>query len=415
MRFKNSVARPIETGVTIDPLRARCLDDGISVICTPNGWKLSISIPDVPAYIQPGHPVFEQAKRIAFSRYVGGTLVEPMLPKRFSEELLSLRHGKLTPAVTFRFEIGRDGVVLASEVERTLFRSIEEFTYSQVDAQLSDEHQSHFWVPYAQLALFLAERQRGAEMGIPLMRPLESIAHLVIHSCMTFLNGEVAKFFLARKVVGLFRNHSMLGRFATYADENKGHEALRREVYCHVSAPLRRFASLVNLTILMDILEGREPSFRPAQVQIWGEHINRMLSDVEEERVRPRERESRLPAHLFTKIRPSREESQQPTPHVTKKPSKLERLERSFRKILPNPIDRLCFVARVLDHRLQLFPKRRIDGGEVCFEITLRLVPRRPNGSVATAVSYHGYSLYEARNGAAEKILAIFSGSQSIQ
>lgn len=117
--------------VTIDPDDARDHDDAIFVSDTDSGFDVWVAIADVAQYVGEGSTIDIEAKRRAFSTYLPDRAV-PMLPRRLSSDLCSLRAGVDRLCVAVHFEMDRKGAVRSSEIVEAIMRSRARLTYSGV-------------------------------------------------------------------------------------------------------------------------------------------------------------------------------------------------------------------------------------------------------------------------------------------
>ncbi len=121
---------------TIDPDTAKDFDDALSFRAEGDGIRAWVHIADVSRFVPPGSPLDRDAAERAFSVYVPGR-VEPMLPERLSADLCSLRPQSDRRCVTV--EVAFDGNLEPGEplLYRSLIRSRERLTYSQVERVLA--------------------------------------------------------------------------------------------------------------------------------------------------------------------------------------------------------------------------------------------------------------------------------------
>jgi ribonuclease R len=94
--------------VTIDGADARDFDDAISVERTGDGCRVWVHIADVTHYVAPGSALDKQARFRGNSVYLPGT-VAPMLPRRLSDDVCSLRPHEDRAAVTVEMEVNGEG------------------------------------------------------------------------------------------------------------------------------------------------------------------------------------------------------------------------------------------------------------------------------------------------------------------
>ncbi|HSP46054.1 MAG TPA: ribonuclease R, partial [Chthoniobacterales bacterium] len=122
--------------VTIDPDDARDFDDAIDVERIPGGgWRLSVHIADVAAYVKPGSELDREAYKRGNSVYLPDRVI-PMLPERLSNGVCSLNPGvnRLTHSVFLEF--AKDGRTKTARFGRTVIRSARRLTYREAYAIL---------------------------------------------------------------------------------------------------------------------------------------------------------------------------------------------------------------------------------------------------------------------------------------
>ena len=125
--------------VTIDGETAKDFDDAVEVQQLPNGnYLLGVHIADVSHYVTEGSVLDEEAFERGTSVYFPGRAV-PMLPERLSNGICSLnpRVDRLTFSVDI--EIDRKGRFVDRKVYRSVIRTKERTTYTNVNAYLVNE------------------------------------------------------------------------------------------------------------------------------------------------------------------------------------------------------------------------------------------------------------------------------------
>ncbi|MGQ0535302.1 MAG: RNB domain-containing ribonuclease [Methanobacteriota archaeon] len=120
---------------TIDPVDAKDFDDAVAVIEMKDGFQLYVHIADVSHYVEKASVLDDHARTRATSVYLP-TGVLPMLPRRLSEDLCSLRAGRDRLAMTCVLTYARDGALLREEVTESVIRVTENKHYAQVDAAI---------------------------------------------------------------------------------------------------------------------------------------------------------------------------------------------------------------------------------------------------------------------------------------
>ncbi len=211
--------------LTIDPDDAKDHDDAIHAEPHEDGWRLSVHIADVTAYVSPDGQLDRWAQQRAMSAYMPG-VVAPMLPEQLSADLCSLREGVDRPAVTVECSVSHGGEVTDVRVRRTLIRVARRLTYGEA-AQLIDSPDSDEAGPLVQalhemastltsargkrgaLMLDLPERSfdvRDGRVGGGSMRR-QNQAHQLVEECMLAANLAVGGILARTNTPALWRVH----------------------------------------------------------------------------------------------------------------------------------------------------------------------------------------------------------------
>lgn len=125
--------------VTIDGETAKDFDDAVDVELLPNGnYLLGVHIADVAHYVTEGNPLDREAFERGTSVYFPGRAV-PMLPERLSNGVCSLkpRVNRLTFSV--QMEIDPRGRFLDHKIFKSVIRTKERMTYTNVNAILTGD------------------------------------------------------------------------------------------------------------------------------------------------------------------------------------------------------------------------------------------------------------------------------------
>ncbi len=156
--------------VTIDDDDARDFDD--AVFAAPDGtggWRVTVAIADVAAYVCPGSALDREAARRGNSVYLPDRAV-PMLPERLSSGLGSLLPGEDRPCLAVELHIGPAGALRSHRFQRAWMRSSARLTYralqDALDGPETPAHLAHLEGAFR--ALDRARRRRGAlELDLP--------------------------------------------------------------------------------------------------------------------------------------------------------------------------------------------------------------------------------------------------------
>jgi len=120
--------------MTIDPVDAQDFDDAISIKVLENGHvEVGIHIADVTHYVRPGTHLDKEAYKRSTSVYLVDR-VAPMLPKKLSHDLCSLRPGEdsMTFSVVLKFD--KDFGVIDSWFGKTVIHSDFHFSYEEAQS-----------------------------------------------------------------------------------------------------------------------------------------------------------------------------------------------------------------------------------------------------------------------------------------
>jgi ribonuclease R len=125
--------------VTIDGQTARDFDDAVWVDRVSGGnFALHVHIADVSHYVRPGSPIDLEALLRGTSVYFPDRAV-PMLPLELSTEICSLKPGVDRLTMSALLEIDPHGDIVRQEFCRSVIRSAERMTYTDVFALLEGD------------------------------------------------------------------------------------------------------------------------------------------------------------------------------------------------------------------------------------------------------------------------------------
>jgi len=218
--------------VTIDGADARDFDDAVHCRATPSGWKLTVAIADVAAYVKAGSALDVEAAERGNSVYFPGRVI-PMLPEALSNGLCSLRPDEDRLCMVCEMLVSRDGTITRARFFEALMRSHARLTYDEmavlVEARDREARKTrapllpHLDALYKVFkALVRARKRRGAleldtqetrvvldasgkvEQVAPVQR---NDAHRIIEECMVAANVAAARYVIKHKTPALFRIH----------------------------------------------------------------------------------------------------------------------------------------------------------------------------------------------------------------
>lgn len=218
--------------VTIDGADAKDFDDAVHCERTPKGWRLSVAIADVSAYVQPGSTIDAEARSRGTSVYFPGRVV-PMLPEALSNGLCSLNPEVDRLCMVCEMLVTREGEVTRSRFYPAVMRSHARLTYDEVAAALVEGDRKarqglgdllpHLEELFALFRVLRAAREErgaidfesvetrivfGPGKKIERVEPVEhNDAHRLIEECMVAANISAARFLARHRMPGLYRIH----------------------------------------------------------------------------------------------------------------------------------------------------------------------------------------------------------------
>ena len=240
----------------IDPPDCKDVDDVISIEKQGDITRVWITISDVAEWVSPGTAIDEYAKKVTATTYENGTVVRPMLPITYSENVCSLLPDNQGLGISLVMDWN------GSELQNLMFlKTVVEckrtYTYDQADADI-----------YGTFNVLKAITKSLTGNENP-------NSHDFIEALMVLYNREVASI-LRKEGVGILRRHQgtdinkweefqsispelsfLAYKSAEYCladDQNVYHAGLESDAYCTATSPIRRYADLVNQRILKSFL-----------------------------------------------------------------------------------------------------------------------------------------------------------------
>jgi ribonuclease R len=219
--------------VTIDGETAKDFDDAVEVQILKNGnYLLGVHIADVAHYVTEGSELDKEAFERGTSVYFPGRAI-PMLPERLSNGICSLNPKVERLTFTCEMEIDKRGRFLDHKIYKSVIRTRERMTYTDVNAILTArtpelEQRYGYLIPEFERMLELYEilrarrDQRGsidfdlpeAEVMLDKAGDIEAIkpsqrnvAHRLIEEFMLSANETVARELTFANQPGLYRVH----------------------------------------------------------------------------------------------------------------------------------------------------------------------------------------------------------------
>lgn len=218
--------------VTIDGERAKDFDDAVSIKLKKFGYTLYVHIADVGHFVPWGSIVDREARKRGTSVYFPDRVI-PMLPKKLSEDLCSLKPKVPRLAFTVEMDFTRDGERIGGRFYPSIIKSDERMTYTEVKKILIDNDQRLMrryeglldeFELMSELCSILRERRlkrgsldfdlpepeilldiRGNPEGIIVAE--RNFAHMIIEEFMIVANEAVAEYLHGRGIPSLYRVH----------------------------------------------------------------------------------------------------------------------------------------------------------------------------------------------------------------
>lgn len=219
--------------LTIDAPTSMDLDDALSVLPADadGGVRVLVSIADVDSIVAEGSVLDQEAEKRATSVYLRGS-VTPMLPKKLSEDGLSLLPGKERPTMTAEFRVDPEGQIRSVDLYPSWVRSNRRLSYEKASRYLDnadlgdcpkDIQDAMRWLRVAGARLGAHRATRGGfqidprepyfEFDAKTGRPTtvrarrENSAHRLVERLMVAANEAVAAWLHRRGLPAVYRVH----------------------------------------------------------------------------------------------------------------------------------------------------------------------------------------------------------------
>ncbi len=235
--------------INIDPPGCRDIDDCVSIWNESGKTFVAITIADVHEWLVFNKGLIPIASFIGQTFYADGKVVIPMLPPILSENYCSLIPGEKRLGLTIQFE-WTGSMIINMHLRTTTIINKKSYTYDNIKSATD--------FPVATLKE-VASWMAGHETDDP---------HEWIEQMMLFYNRESAML-LTEYGKGIWRGHTepdynkltkyqsygagiefLAQKSAIYTPYASKHWGLGSESYCHASSPIRRWADVVNQSIL---------------------------------------------------------------------------------------------------------------------------------------------------------------------
>ncbi|MGL4172631.1 MAG: RNB domain-containing ribonuclease [Actinomycetota bacterium] len=153
--------------VTVDPPGATDLDQALCVEQVSGGYRVRYAIADVPAFVPPGGPIDDEARRRGQTWYMPDQRI-PLHPEVLSEAAASLLPGQDRPAFVWDLSVDEAGELRAVDVVRGWVRSTEQYDYATVQ-KLADAGDDRFTAlkDVGERRLMVQRQRGGASLAVP--------------------------------------------------------------------------------------------------------------------------------------------------------------------------------------------------------------------------------------------------------
>lgn len=315
--------------LTFDGVDAKEIDDALSIKILPNGnYMLGIHIADPTSLIDKKSIIFEEAVKRTTSIYLSDQTYS-MFPNELSCNLLSLIEGNYRNAISYYYEIDKEGRVLKSNFYKTIIKVNKNMTYNDFNKILlskTEKEEKDTITKLSEISTLLNKYYNEDELYTKINRTEKNITNTnitgisdgekVVESTMVFNNYMVAKYFKDNKLPFIFRNHvideEMISKLekiknnntkqeqeydkyiemvkniypkAVYGLNCEGHYGLGIECYSHITSPLRRFADVVAIICLEELYfnEYNENKINKIKKMVlkYSDKINKKRSSIE--------------------------------------------------------------------------------------------------------------------------------------
>lgn len=318
--------------VTIDGRTSKDLDDAFSITTLPDGmgWSLDIFIANVHDTLSQDensdlNHLLEMAEERVQTLYAGSRSLKPMLPRRLSEDQLSLNLNKHRRALKTTMRISLEGDVKITEIAPVTMRNNARLNYGHVTklGLITDDRVRDVLEIAIDCAEVLYRRRVSShktiirhdisqgifvdeEGNFKKSKKDEIHGQILIQEFMILTNVAMTAWATKHKLPIIYRNHTakdisvfnsdiqealsklpldefvkktrMLCDKAVYSSKNQGHVGLDVPAYATFTSPIRRFPDLHNQKVVNEYLNGiASDSFceaRCAKINLTIDEIN---------------------------------------------------------------------------------------------------------------------------------------------
>jgi len=216
---------------TIDGADTKDIDDAISLEILNNGnYKLGVHIADVSYYVKEDSYLKSEALERGNSVYLADRVI-PMLPIELSNGICSLNPNVLRCAVSIEMEINKEGVVVNSDLFKSIIKSRKKMTYTSVNKILKGGCVTEDYEPFKDTLLKMKElslvlknhkHERGEieflgsevklvvdENGLvtDIQKRIQDEAEELIENFMVVANESVSRIMTKNSIPSIYRVH----------------------------------------------------------------------------------------------------------------------------------------------------------------------------------------------------------------
>jgi exoribonuclease-2 len=310
--------------ITIDRWGTRDHDDGLSIQRNGDEYHVGVHIADVSHYISLDSYVDKEAQTRGISLYLPDMRI-PMLPEGLSEQLLSLREGRNTAAMSILVDLDTDFSVISYEIHPSVVSVSRRLNYKEVEDMVKYD-------PDLRLLHFISQglaRKRMDQGALSLPIPeihiyadptnkqikIEKIdpqskARTIVSELMIFANQLSAHFVKNRGIPAIYRSQEqpranlLDGKtdslFMYYKQRRllnraelgivpKPHSTLGIDAYTTISSPIRRYLDLIVQRQIMHALRQETLPYAEEQLRqiaIMLEEVYRRTNLMKQSRIR---------------------------------------------------------------------------------------------------------------------------------
>lgn len=280
--------REVRSGLAIDHAYSLDRDDAISATTNEAGdATLHVSIAEIGSFVPAQSSIARYAYLAARSRYRGRDVVAPMLPKRLSEDVLSLLPGTERPVLTASMPIGKkyshDDITFSFERLK-----VEAMTPETLTQRIAAMDEGVLALAGTTKSLYSArtgktngEYSVANEDGVMLPGKQRAITGpLVVAESAIYYNHLTARFMAEHKIPAIFRVYDQRLAFvgaqprAHYDVHPTYHKLINVGEYMHGTSPIRRLPDLVNQTNLIAFLRGQRAPYNQERVEQITRRVN---------------------------------------------------------------------------------------------------------------------------------------------